>query len=207
MKTAPYTESQIIQWQRAFRHKRYLKRNQGKGDEYITPLHIKHLDSVQRNSLSEVIRQWKKHSNTSKCDCEIIYVSMAYRIQKQYEQALGIFDRNETLQGCMLYKLEKTHLEIVYLATAPTNLGKEGIRGAGTALIERALHIASTHFNQGPILKLESDISANPFYTSLGFLRDPAAFPEENRFFLTERDRFLNAFAGRAFYTDPVKIN
>lgn len=193
--------NQIIEWQRTFRHRQYLKRNKDNPDNYKTPLIVRNLKADELFAFSETASSWA-YREIKNSDAHRIYHALSSELEQPNTliQAAA-FDKKGNVEGLLTYFRAPDHIWISHLATAPGNLNKQGIRGVGTALIERIIHIA-TPISGEHLIRVDVISSAAPFYRSLKFTVPKTL---ETAYLAKEGQKeFLNAFAGRAL-GDPLK--
>lgn len=207
-KLQPYSLSQIIEWQRAWRSKRYEKRVANKSPAYKTPLFVRMIESEEdKIKIHEILKSWKikldgSNLNSTRKGHATSYTWEMCRFltRKKNVEWIGCFDANENLQAIAAYNMNddpKHGIELKYLVSGPENLSTEAplVRGAGTALIERLVHIALRNPNASTLITLDPAEDASPFYLKLGMKMGD---DQQMRLTIGDTPSFLNKFAGRA---------
>jgi hypothetical protein len=105
------------------------------------------------------------------------------------ENSIGIKDSKGNIQAAATYALEKGHLYINYLATAPWNFTSDSraVRGAGTKAIIEAIKLEKQRGGKGEIQLYALD-RAIPFYKKLGFKAKSSSLIDENKLKLSAED-------------------
>jgi hypothetical protein len=209
----------LIDIQRHFRHRRHSKKSE-LSPEYHTPLFVRTIKSANgKKELYNTLISWREFSdaapleqNNPKQDAEeardlyaSLVVSSIYNESSNPSSWIGAFDKNETLQAVAHYEIQTNssgspYVYLDLLATAPWNLTKEAqVRGGGTALIEKIIHVATPITGPSPIL-VETDSTkwGEDFYKKLGFEHISTDPDDPYQFKIENRAAFLNRFAGRA---------
>lgn len=189
-------EEVVLYLQRNFRHRRYLKRAEDKGAPYIQKLYVHELERSQFRSLKKVVDQWK-----SQCKSEIAYLyhDVSEKLNHWNERFIVAFDLQGNPQGvAVINDCYGQEIWMNYLVTNPSNLKEEPkIKGVGTALIEKVIHIASQSEKLPTLIGLWSTLQSKPFYKKLLFVE---SVPVPGLFLLYRKTRnaFMNQLSGRA---------
>jgi hypothetical protein len=92
-------------------------------------------------------------------------------IQHNGYATVGAVDASGQLEGLLSYTSQPTHIKVEFLATAPWNFGKAGLRkGVGSALLSNAIEL-SFLAGRGGALSLSSTPESETFYEHHDFVR------------------------------------
>jgi N-acetylglutamate synthase-like GNAT family acetyltransferase len=196
-------ESAAIVIQRRYRQYRHLTR--AKKAAYKTPLYVCDLKQRFFRNVAAIVRTWIstwKESEKRMDTLDDIRMNACdyLRNPDKNARAIGAFDAKQNLQGILIYRPAKKKSEICRV-TFIACTDQKNLKGVGTALMERMVHIATQVKSRSPYLfDLQSTKYSEGFYKKLGLAS------AGNMFFLekSDRDEFLNAFAGRAMILEAA---
>jgi|GEM_PF-3569353 len=149
------------------------------------PLKVSEIRDDKFDALRAIVERWekkmRKHSDTVFKDGEDVASYIGHRLDHRdkiqvSEHILGCFaekEGKESLEGIAFYTVQRDELYINYLAIAPRNIRHEvnkekpGIKGIGSALIEKIVNVAKKRIVRVTAI----GDSAEAFYLKQGFVR------------------------------------